>query len=79
MWLGRIAAEHDEHEKVDSEFRTAVGILEVLGASERLSRCYVLHAELLERRGDLVAANQQLRLALGRLPRSIRKDRTASA
>jgi len=54
-------------------------VLEALGASERLSRCYVQHAELLERRGDLVAANQQLRLALGRLPSSARKHRTASA
>jgi tetratricopeptide (TPR) repeat protein len=79
MWLGRIADERDEHENVDSEFRTAVAILEALGASERLSRCYVQHAELLEKRGDLVAANQQLRLALGRLPNSVRKHRTATA
>ncbi|HEX9100243.1 MAG TPA: helix-turn-helix domain-containing protein [Candidatus Dormibacteraeota bacterium] len=79
MWLGRIAAQRDQHATVDSEFRTAVGILEALGASERLSRCHVQYAEVLEKRGDLVAANQQLRLALGRLPQSIRKHRTASA
>ncbi|HAF18646.1 MAG TPA: hypothetical protein DCK96_02735, partial [Chloroflexi bacterium] len=80
MWLGRIAAERDEHARVDAEFGAATGILESLGASERLSRCHVQYAELLEKRGDLVAANQQLRLALGRLPgRSARKDRTATA
>jgi tetratricopeptide (TPR) repeat protein/DNA-binding XRE family transcriptional regulator len=80
MWLGRIAAERGGHERVDAEFGAATGILEALGASERLSRCHVQYAELLEKRGDLVAANQQLRLALGRLPsRSARKDRTATA
>ena len=80
MWLGRIAAERGEDARVDAEFGAATGILEALGASERLSRCHVQYAELLEKRGDLVAANQQLRLALGRLPgRSARKDRTATA
>lgn len=80
MWLGRIAAERGEDALVDAEFGDATGILEALGASERLSRCHVQYAELLEKRGDLVAANQQLRLALGRLPgRSARKDRTATA
>jgi tetratricopeptide (TPR) repeat protein len=80
MWLGRIAAERGQDAGVDAEFGAATAILEALGASERLSRCHVQYAELLEKRGDLVAANQQLRLALGRLPgRSARKDRTATA
>jgi tetratricopeptide (TPR) repeat protein/DNA-binding XRE family transcriptional regulator len=80
MWLGRIAAELREDARVDAEFGAATGILEALGASERLSRCHVQYAELLEKRGDLVAANEQLRLALGRPPgRSARKDRTATA
>lgn len=67
MWLGRIAAERGEHARVDAQFREAWGILDALGAPERLSRCHVEYAELLEKRGDLVAANHQLRLALSRL------------
>jgi len=67
IWLGRIAAERGEHARVDEEFQKAWGILDALGSSERLSRCHVEYAELLEKRGDLAAANQQLRLALSRL------------
>ena len=66
-WLGRIAAERGDHARVDSEFGEAWGILDALGVPERLCRCHVQYAELLERRGDLVAANHQLRLALSRL------------
>jgi transcriptional regulator with XRE-family HTH domain len=79
MWLGRIAAERGDDARVDAEFGAASGILELLGASERLSRCHVQYAELLEQRGNLVAANQQLRLALGRLPGRARKDHSATA
>jgi len=51
---------------------------------ERLSRCHVEYAELLEKRGDLAAANQQLRLALrqiqlGRPALAVRQDRSATA
>ena len=59
--------ERGDHDRVDSEFREAWGILDALGAEERLSRCHVAYAELLEKRGDLAAANRQLRLALNRL------------
>jgi tetratricopeptide (TPR) repeat protein len=65
--LGRIAAERGDHDRVDAEFREAWGILDALGSEERLSRCHVVYAELLEKRGDLAAANRQLRLALNRL------------
>jgi hypothetical protein len=69
---------------VDEEFQEAWGILDALGASERLSRCHVEYAELLEKRGDMVAANQQLRLALsrlhpGRVVNATRRDRSATA
>jgi tetratricopeptide (TPR) repeat protein/DNA-binding XRE family transcriptional regulator len=67
MWLGRIAGERGEHERVDAEFQAAWGILDALGAPERLSRIHTEYAELLEKRGDLAGANQQLRLALSRL------------
>jgi tetratricopeptide (TPR) repeat protein/DNA-binding XRE family transcriptional regulator len=84
QWLGRIAAERGDHDRVDSEFREAWGILDALGAEERLSRCHVAYAELLEKRGDLAAANRQLRLALNRLhPAKIappaQLERTATA
>jgi len=67
MWLGRIAAERGDHARVDAEFLEAWGLLDALGGPERLSRCHVLYAELLEKRGDLAAANAQLHLALSRL------------
>jgi len=84
QWLGRIAAERGECDRVDAEFREAWGILDALGAEERLSRCHVAYAELLEKRGDLAAANRQLRLALNRLhPAKIappaQLERTATA
>src|SRR5207245_10321091 len=67
MWIGRIAAEGGDHARVDAEFREAWGILDALGATERLSRCHVQYAEILEKRGDLAGANQQLRLAISHL------------
>src|SRR5260370_19861719 len=79
MWLGRIAAGRGGDARADAPLGAATGILEALGASEPLSRRHVQYAELLEKPGDLVAANQQLRLALGRPPNSVWKYRTASA
>jgi hypothetical protein len=84
MWLGRIAAERGDDARVDAEFREAWGILDALGAPERLSHCHVQYAELLEKRGDLAAANHQLHLALSRLrpagiARASKQDRTATA
>jgi hypothetical protein len=84
MWIGRIAAERGDHARVDAEFGEAWGILDALGATERLSRCHVQYAEILEKRGDLAGANQQLRLALthivpGRATSAARQDRSVSA
>jgi hypothetical protein len=84
VWAGRIAAERGDDARVDTEFREAWGILDALGATERLSRCHVQYAEILEKRGDLVGANQQLRLALthlvpGRGAAAARQERSASA
>jgi tetratricopeptide (TPR) repeat protein len=66
MWLGRIAVERGDPARVDTEFREALGILDAIGASDRLSQCHAEYAEVLEKRGDLAAANQQLHLALRR-------------
>ena len=84
MWLGRIAAERGDDARVDSEFREAWGILDALGAPERLSRCHVTYAEILERRGDIAGANHQLRLALsqlhpGKITPAVREASTATA
>ncbi|HSS94783.1 MAG TPA: helix-turn-helix transcriptional regulator [Candidatus Dormibacteraeota bacterium] len=83
MWLGRIAAERAEPALVDAEFREAWGILDALGAPERLSRCHVEYAELLERRGDIASANHHLRIALTQLHpgrvASTKQERSASA
>ena len=84
MWMGRIAADRGDAARVDTEFREAWGILDALGATERLSRCHVQYAEILEKRGDLAGANRQLRHALthlvpGRSAGAARMDRSASA
>jgi tetratricopeptide (TPR) repeat protein len=84
MWLGRIAAERGDDARVDSEFREAWGILDALGAPERLSRCHVTYAEILERRGDIASANHPLRLALsqlhpGKISPAAREASTATA
>ncbi len=64
MWLGRVAAARGDSGVVDAEFTVALGALEELGSSERLRRCRVTYAEILEARGDLAAANEQLRRAI---------------
>jgi tetratricopeptide (TPR) repeat protein len=68
MWLGQVIADSDgDAARVDSEFATAWGILDGLGARDRLSRCHAQYAEILQRRGDLATANHHLRLALAQV------------
>lgn len=64
LWLGRVAAARGEDEVVDVEFAAALKALEELGSIERLRRCRITYAEILEARGDLAAANEHLKLAL---------------
>jgi tetratricopeptide (TPR) repeat protein len=67
-WIGHLVAEAGgDSSRVDREFATAWGILDSLGAHDRLSRCHAQYAEILERRGDLAGANHHLRLALANL------------
>jgi len=67
-WIGQVVAEDGgEASRVDAEFAAAWGILDGMGAHDRLSRCHAQYAELLEHRGDLVTANHHLRLALANL------------
>jgi tetratricopeptide (TPR) repeat protein/DNA-binding XRE family transcriptional regulator len=65
MWLGRLAAAHNDERTVDAEFALALATLGELGATERLRRCHITYAEILESRGDLAAANEHLRRAIG--------------
>jgi tetratricopeptide (TPR) repeat protein/DNA-binding XRE family transcriptional regulator len=64
MWLGRVAAALGDDRAVDAAFTVAIRTLEELGASERLRRCHVAYAEILESRGDLATANEHLKRAI---------------
>lgn len=82
MWLGRVAAARGDDGIVDAEFAVALKALEELGSSERLRRCRVTYAEILEGRGDLAAANEQLKLAISGMRAGLaqlRESHTASA
>jgi tetratricopeptide (TPR) repeat protein len=66
-WLGVLSAASDDDAGADAEFGQALAGLEALGAGERLSRCHLAYAEILERRGDIAAANNHLKLAIAGL------------
>ena len=60
-WLGRVAAARGDSETTDSEFALAIAQLTEMKLVERLVRAHATYAEILEERGVLQAANQQLR------------------
>jgi tetratricopeptide (TPR) repeat protein len=64
QYLGQIAASRGDDGTADSEFETAIGILEANQATQRAIECRAAYADVLEERGDLSAANRQLRAAL---------------
>lgn len=63
MWKGRVAARLGDYPCADSEFQIAATVLENGGLDERLVGCHMAYAELLESRGDLTRAYEQLKLA----------------
>jgi tetratricopeptide (TPR) repeat protein/DNA-binding XRE family transcriptional regulator len=64
-WLGHIANVRGDDSTADAEFAVAFGVLEQPGASpDLLSRTHAHYAEILEARGDIVGAVQQLKRAL---------------
>jgi tetratricopeptide (TPR) repeat protein/DNA-binding XRE family transcriptional regulator len=64
-WLGRIAELRGDVATADAEFAAAFEVLRQPGASPGLmSRTYARYADILEARGDVVGAVQQLKLAL---------------
>jgi tetratricopeptide (TPR) repeat protein/DNA-binding XRE family transcriptional regulator len=64
-WLGQIAAVRGDHGTADAEFAAAFDVLREPGVSpELMSRTYARYADILEARGDVVGAVQQLKRAL---------------
>jgi tetratricopeptide (TPR) repeat protein len=64
-WLGRVADARGDDAAVDAEFAAAFEVLREPGASpELMSRTYARYADILEARGDIVGAVQQLKRAL---------------
>jgi tetratricopeptide (TPR) repeat protein len=61
LWLGRVAAARGDSTTTDHEFATAISMLEKLNLAERLMQTHATYAEILEKRGDLQAANQHLK------------------
>ena len=64
IWLGVVAAEVGDDQRVDSEFDLAIRGLTELGLTERLLRCHGTYAEILEKRGDLQQAYMHMKMAL---------------
>jgi tetratricopeptide (TPR) repeat protein len=64
-WLGRVADARGDDAAADAEFAAAFEVLREPGASpELMSRTYARYADILEARGDIVGAVQQLKRAL---------------
>ena len=64
-WLGRIADACGDDSTADAEFAAAFDVLRQPGVSPDLtSRTYARYADILEARGDVVGAVQQLKRAL---------------
>jgi TolA-binding protein len=80
FWLGKIAAEQGDENATDREFSLALEHIAKLNLTERLVRAHAEYAEILEERGDVAGANQQLKqvLALSRpdlISAGIREER----
>jgi tetratricopeptide (TPR) repeat protein/DNA-binding XRE family transcriptional regulator len=64
-WLGRIADARGDDSTADAEFAAALDVLRQPGISpDLISRTYARYADILEARGDVVGAVQQLKRAL---------------
>jgi tetratricopeptide (TPR) repeat protein/DNA-binding XRE family transcriptional regulator len=80
VWLGMVAAARNEHSTADAEFATAIEILGRLGTpAERSRRAHALYAEVLEARGDVHGAVQQLKRALASSGQWMNEARAAIA
>jgi len=76
MWLGRVAEQRGDSVAVDREFELALHGLGKYGVGERLLRCHGMHAEILERRGDLQRAYVHMKKALSASRPGLLKDKS---
>jgi len=75
QWLGRIAAAQGDEARTDAEYAIAFRKFDESRAVEWQARGHAVYAEILEARGDLPAANRQLRLALAAIgPRDTARE-----
>jgi tetratricopeptide (TPR) repeat protein/DNA-binding XRE family transcriptional regulator len=74
-WLGRVASIRGDDAAADAQFAAAFEALREPGASsELMSRTYARYADILEARGDIAGAVQQLKRALASRSNSIAFD-----
>jgi tetratricopeptide (TPR) repeat protein/DNA-binding XRE family transcriptional regulator len=72
FWLAKVAEARGDDEVVDAEFASAFEALGQQPGKGRAARQHAMYAEILEARGDLAAANRQLKLALAAAPPGLR-------
>jgi tetratricopeptide (TPR) repeat protein/DNA-binding XRE family transcriptional regulator len=67
-WLAKVGEARGDEQSVDTEFAATFDALGQGPGKGRAARYHAMYAEILEGRGDLVAANRQLKLALAASP-----------
>jgi tetratricopeptide (TPR) repeat protein len=67
-WLAKVAEARGDEQAVDAEFAATFDALGQGPGKGRAARYHAMYAEILEGRGDLAAANRQLKLALAASP-----------
>jgi tetratricopeptide (TPR) repeat protein len=70
-WLAKVAEARGDEQAVDAEFAATFNALGQGPGKGRAARYHAMYAEILEGRGDLAAANRQLKLALAASPPAI--------
>ena len=82
FWLAQVAQAEGDDAAVDAEFAAALSEPHEQGSRQRVASYRAAYAEILEGRGDIVAANRQLKAALAALgarPAAAEAARTATA
>lgn len=75
IWLGRALDAEGDEAGCDREFKSAIAMLDRLKLSERATRAHAAYAEILEARGDIAAAHEQLKAAFaGARPDLVRRE-----
>ena len=80
FWLAQVAQAEGDWAAVDAEFAAALSERDEQSSRERVATYRAAYAEVLEGRGDIAAANHQLKAALAALgTRPAAGDSTRSA